>query len=389
MSVPCEECFNIKMVVLKLVLCLVSVHMVVAKGSEAQIECTPEYMRVIVPMDGDRKVSYLDQLKEYTPCEPTYEGNALTFVLDLLDYQKCAVTRVLNTLTGKRTYYHKIVIEDSSGGSETVTVRCVVTGEKHAIARRAVEPFPLDFNEPDVLNITRYMESRAPEPVLGAVVKQNGKQVSGEISVSPGTPLSMEIFLDNRSMPVYGLLVNYMHVTDTGKQQETIIFNGCSVDPYLFDNFLTTDGKNLTAKFRAFKFPDTTYVQFKGTVTVCLDKCQGVQCASGATAYGRRRRAIATTADANKVYEVSLTTIIRVDWADGNREEEDVLTLLKNLKVGNQLLGDKEGSPATVSEQTQDTKLVYTEELVSNLGTNMQTYSCLLLIISVIMNFYK
>ncbi|XP_050358678.1 uncharacterized protein LOC126778977 [Nymphalis io] len=376
------------MMVLKLVLCLVSVHMVAAKGSETQIECTPEYMRVVVPMDGDRKLSYLDQLKEYAPCEPTYEGNALTFVFDLLDYQKCAVTRVLNTVTLTRTYYHTIVIEDSSGGREMVPVRCIVAGNKRAIVRRAVEPFPLDFNEPDVLNITRYMESRAPEPILGAVVKQNGKQVSGEISVSPGTPLSMEIFLDNRSMPVYGLLVNYMHVTDTGKQQETIIFNGCSVDPYLFDNFLTTDGKNLTAKFRAFKFPDTTYVQFKGTVTVCLDKCQGVQCASGATAFGRRRRAVATSADANKVYEVSLTTIIRVDWADGNREEEDVLTLLKNLKVGNQLLGDREGSPATVSEQTQDTKLVYTEELIHS-GTNMQTYSCLLLIISLIINLYK
>ncbi|XP_045457474.1 uncharacterized protein LOC123667676 [Melitaea cinxia] len=369
----------------KLVLCLGFVHMVAAKGSEAQIECTPEYMRVVVPMDGDRKLSYLNQLKDYTPCKPSFEENNLTFILDLLDYQKCAVTRILNKITGKRTYYHNIIIEDSSGGRETVSVRCVVSG-KHAVARRAVEPFPLDFNEPDVLNITRYMESRAPEPILGAVVKQNGKQVSGEISVSPGTPLSMEIFLDNASMPVYGLLVNYMHVTDTGKQQEAIIFNGCAVDPYLFDNFVTTDGKNLTAKFRAFKFPDTSYVQFKGTVTVCLDKCQGVQCSSGVTAYGRRRRAVASRADANKVYEVSLTTIIKVERADGNTEEEDDLILL-NLKGGNQLLGDKDGTPATVSE-TQDTKLIYVDELVQSLA-NTQTLSCLLLIISLVLNFYK
>jgi hypothetical protein len=50
----------------------------------------------------------------------------------------------------------------------------------------------------------------------------------------------------------------------------------CSVDPFLFENFHTTDGDVLRAKFRAFKFPDSTYVQFKGTVNVCLDKCQGV-----------------------------------------------------------------------------------------------------------------
>lgn len=50
----------------------------------------------------------------------------------------------------------------------------------------------------------------------------------------------------------------------------------CSVDPYLFENFNTVDGDFLTAKFRAFKFPESTYVQFRGTVNVCLDKCSGV-----------------------------------------------------------------------------------------------------------------
>lgn len=48
------------------------------------------------------------------------------------------------------------------------------------------------------------------------------------------------------------------------------------MDPYLFENFNSVDGDFLTAKFRAFKFPESTYVQFKGTVNVCLDKCRGV-----------------------------------------------------------------------------------------------------------------
>lgn len=358
--------------------------MVVAKGSDAQVECTPEYMRVMVPMDGDRSISYLDQLKDYSPCQPTIEGLMHTYVLDLVDYHKCAVTRVLNTYTGKRTYYHKIVIEDSSGGRETVRARCEVTGKTRAVAKRAVEAFPLDFNEPDVLNITRYMEGHAGDPILGAAVKQNGKQVSGEISVSPGTPLSMEIFLDESSSSVYGILVNYMHVTDTGKQQETIVFNGCSVDPYLFDNFLTSNGKNLTAKFRAFKFPDTTYVQFIGKVTVCVDKCQGVQCSNGVTAYGRRRRSISSSANANRVYEVSLTTIIKVDWDDGVRKEEYVLSLPKNLKVGNQMLGE-DGTPATV-EQTKDTKLVY-YEMSNNANIITQMYGVILMISSILFFF--
>lgn len=87
----------------------------------------------------------------------------------------------------------------------------------------------------------------------------------------------------------------------------------CSVDPYLFENFNTVDGDFLNAKFRAFKFPDSTYVQFKGTVNVCVDKCKGIQCSNGQIGYGRRKREIASQSpDPNKVYEISMTTFIRV-----------------------------------------------------------------------------
>ena len=55
-----------------------------------------------------------------------------------------------------------------------------------------------------------------------------------------------------------------------------ILFYRCSVDPYLFENFVTTDGDYLKAKFRAFKFPESSFVLFKGTVNVCLDTCSPV-----------------------------------------------------------------------------------------------------------------
>ncbi|CAB3223123.1 unnamed protein product [Arctia plantaginis] len=374
------------MALVKVLFCLSLIHAALAKGSESQIECTPEIMKVVVPMDGDRKISYLDQLKEYKPCQPELNGKTAMFVLDLQDPHKCGVTRILHNKTGKRVFYHKIVIEDNAGGRETVAVRCEVLGKQRLI-RRDVQTFPLDFDEPDVLNITRYEEGKAPEPILGAIVKQNGKQVSGEISVTPGTPLTMEIFLNEQSAPVYGLLVNYMHVTDTGKQQETIILNGCSVDPYLFDNFVTTDGDTLTAKFKAFKFPDTTYVQFKGTVTVCLDKCQGVQCSNGQFAYGRKRRSIASS-DSNKIYEVSLTTFIKVDYEKGQKEAEDVLALLRHLRVANQRLGDMDGTPATVAEHTSDNRLVLVDDhdLIHD-KSNMVAVSCLLLLVCLLVHF--
>lgn len=82
------------------------------------------------------------------------------------------------------------------------------------------------------LEITTSLEERAPEPQLGVGVRQNGRLVTGELHVSPGTPLQMEIFLDKSSAPVYGLLVTHMQVTDTKHQEETIIFNG--YDGYIY-----------------------------------------------------------------------------------------------------------------------------------------------------------
>lgn len=70
------------------------------------------------------------------------------------------------------------------------------------------------------------MNAKAPEPILKVSVKQGGNLVSGDLNVSPGTPLQMEIYLDADSAPVYGLGVSVMEVTDTRTQEETIIFNG-------------------------------------------------------------------------------------------------------------------------------------------------------------------
>ena len=50
----------------------------------------------------------------------------------------------------------------------------------------------------------------------------------------------------------------------------------CTIDPYLFENFLTEDGNLIRAKFKAFKFPESNFVRFEGVVNVCLDTCPGV-----------------------------------------------------------------------------------------------------------------
>lgn len=88
----------------------------------------------------------------------------------------------------------------------------------------------------------------------------------------------------------------------------------CTVDPVLFENFLTEDGDLLRAKFQAFKFPETNFVLFKGIVRVCLDRCTGVRCSNGQVGFGRKKKRSLDEESAaqQQVYEVSMSTIVKV-----------------------------------------------------------------------------
>merc|ERR1712121_213046 len=184
--------------------------------------------------------------------------------------------------------------------------------EPLSVVKRQAE-FPANFREDyDVLIDEKVVEGHAPVPVLNVGVRQAGTLIDDELNVKPGTPLNMEVYLDSESSEVYGLMVTGMEVADTREQTEPILVNGCSVDPYLFENFVTTDGDYLKAKFRAFKFPESSFVLFKGTVNVCLDTCSPVQCSNGQRGYGRRKRDVSDEADPNKVYEISMSTIIKL-----------------------------------------------------------------------------
>lgn len=274
---------------------------------------------------------YLDQMKHYPDpaCQPHIDGNQATLLLSLDNVFQCGLTRVLNKLTGVKTFYHNIVIETTheKNTKEIIPIKCVVApapsaaASNHTLFKRNV--LPAGFQEPETLEITTSVVERAPQPVLKVGVRQGGQLVSGELNVNPGTPLQMEIYLDKESAPIYGLLVSYMQVTDTKAQEETIIFNGCSMDPYLFENFNTVDGDFLTAKFRAFKFPESTYVQFKGTVNVCLDKCRGVECSNGQVGYGRKRREVQSLPpDPNKVFEITISSFYKVNYKEENLLEK-------------------------------------------------------------------
>lgn len=81
---------------------------------------------------------YLEGMKGYPDarCQPTFTDGLAKFKLSLKDIYDCGVTRVVNKLTGKRVFYHKIILEgDSSYGKEIISVKCIITG-----------PVPVAFN---------------------------------------------------------------------------------------------------------------------------------------------------------------------------------------------------------------------------------------------------
>jgi hypothetical protein len=270
------------------------------------------------------KEIHLQHLKQFPDpaCKPSVRGNLVTFELKLSNIYECMLQKIVNKQTKSKLYYHRVIVEyHDQTPKEAIVVKCSSgissAGNSSEIETVSVVKrqagFGPGFREDDV-EITSEVTGFAPPPLLNVGVRQDGVLIDDELNVKPGTPLNMEVYLDNASKDVYGLLVSGMDVTDTQSQTEPILVNGCSVDPYLFENFVSVDGDFLKAKFRAFKFPDSNYVLFKGTVNVCLDSCKGVQCSNGQLGFGRKRRDVESTSPAsNKVYEVSMSTVIKLE----------------------------------------------------------------------------
>lgn len=311
-----------------------------AAGSAVEVQydvtCSSTEMKVVVFINDSASDTYLEKLKAYAGCQPQVTPGKATFVLPLDNIYACGTTRMHNKLTGQWIYYHRIMVETPGEETQVILAKCVLPGgfnqsiTSRGRARR--ESLPFDLVEPEHLNITEYIEARAPVPYLDVAIRQNGRVLDTTLNVQPGTPLEMLVFLDPKSRGTYGILTSYLKVTDSAnKQEEVIVMNGCSIDPYIFGNFETLDGGDtLSAKFRAFKFPESNYVLFVGTVNVCIKECKGVPCGNDQYGYGRRRRSIPPEIpnDPNKVFEVELTTFLKVQYRD------DLFTLKKGSISG-------------------------------------------------------
>lgn len=85
---------------------------------------------------------YLEGMKGYPneKCQPQIEGSLAVINLSLDDIHECGVTRVVNKVTGKKTFYHKLIVETESS-KELVSFKCITNVvPEHDVVKRDVLP---------------------------------------------------------------------------------------------------------------------------------------------------------------------------------------------------------------------------------------------------------
>ncbi|XP_013118984.2 uncharacterized protein LOC106096022 [Stomoxys calcitrans] len=253
-------------------------------------------------------------------CQPLFNSKGFMFKIPLSDLYKCGFTQLVNKLSNDVIFYQNLVLEQPHR-NQTFAIKCLYKKPDFAhqlkLKRSRRDVLPEDFQEDDDLDVIDTLQENAPEPQISMEVRQNGQLIDEMVTVIPGTPLIMEIKLNQQATNIYGMHTKYLEVSDGNATSETILFRGCTVDPYLFENFIVNPNNTLQAKFRAFKFPNTAFVKFRANIQICLKKCQSPHCLSG---QGRSRRDLID--EKSHLYEASLGLFMKVDGWDIRKIDE-------------------------------------------------------------------
>ena len=57
-------------------------------------------------------------------CKPEIVDRRVTFSLDLEQFYRCMVTKVVSATTGRTVYYHHVVVEHQDRAKEAIMVKC-------------------------------------------------------------------------------------------------------------------------------------------------------------------------------------------------------------------------------------------------------------------------
>merc|ERR1712223_677419 len=135
---------------------------------------------------------------------------------------------------------------------------------------------------------TSIVNATAPSPsVVLRIVDSEGNDIAG---TRLGQPLFIRIELDGES--IFDIFARNL-VAKSGLDEEGIVLlddRGCPSDPVFPGLEKDSETGALLGKFEAFKFSDTTVVNFEVNVQFCQEKCNPVDCGNGVTSYGKRKK---------------------------------------------------------------------------------------------------
>ena len=119
--------------------------MCVDAGPHYKVHCTKDNLRVDIVKQEDVSDIYLQHLKEYPgkiaivksaysyiyliisadpSCKPEIVDRRVTFSLDLEEFYKCMVTKVVSATTGRTVFYHHVVVEYKERAKDSIMVKC-------------------------------------------------------------------------------------------------------------------------------------------------------------------------------------------------------------------------------------------------------------------------
>ncbi|XP_059096063.1 uncharacterized protein LOC131890668 isoform X2 [Tigriopus californicus] len=211
--------------------------------------------------------------------------------------QRCGTEREAEgVFTNTIVVQHHPIIQQK--GDRAIKLYCffeiagdkVVTNSYDVIAETVDGAGPRDPSDPrsDPGIPTSIVNGTAPQPqVLLRIVNAEGQDITG---TKLGEPLFLRIELDGES--IFDIFARNL-IAQSGLDDEEIKLldeRGCPTDPVFPGLRKEEETGALLGRFEAFKFSETSVVNFQVNVQFCQDRCNPVDCGEGVQSFGKRRR---------------------------------------------------------------------------------------------------
>ncbi|XP_067143544.1 cuticlin-1-like [Centruroides vittatus] len=221
-------------------------------------------------------------------CRATGDGNK---VISLKLFYHPSVCGVVNTKNG--TFATKVIIQRHPrivlGDDESYKVLCTfpeVFREK-TIVSNVIE---VKGNHNGILPASKFNEKSLSPGVKLRITDLTGNDIT---HANIGQELILTVDMDDEKL--FGIFAADLVASSSSGSHALVLVNsaGCVVEPAVFGQLTKISGsKDLQGRFKAFKFPNDSIVNFKVTIKYCVDECQTAHCTNGTRrGYGRKRRA--------------------------------------------------------------------------------------------------